>query len=102
MDKCIGKSFFFPPSLSGLTFCYKEPFLCFAAKEFAEHFPSARFIHIIRDGRDNADSLCRSYGDALSDKVLTSQILSLSKVSEIGFYKTSSGFNYPYWVSECD
>ena len=90
------------PSLSGLAFCYKEPFLCFAAMKFAEHFPSARFIHIIRDGRDNADSMCRSYGDALSDKVLASQVLSLSMVSEIGFFKTHSGFNYPYWLAEHD
>jgi hypothetical protein len=96
------RKLFSPPSLSGLTFCYKEPFLCFAAKEFAEHFPSARFIHIIRDGRDNADSMCRTYGDALSEKVLTSQVLSLNKVSEIGFFKTHSGFNHPYWVAEHD
>lgn len=70
--------------------------------KFAEHFPSARFIHIIRDGRDNADSMCRSYGDALSDEVLASEVLSLSKVSEIGFFKSHSGFNYPYWLAEHD
>jgi hypothetical protein len=93
---------FSPPTLSGLTFCYKEPYLCFAAMKFAEHFPSARFIHIIRDGRDNADSMCRSYGDALSDEVLASEVLSLSKVSEIGFFKAHSGFNYPYWLAEHD
>lgn len=86
------------PSLEGVTFCYKEPFLCFAATQFADHFPNSRFIHIIRDGRDNADSMCRTYGDALSDEILASDSLSLNKVSEIGFWRRIEGFNFPYWI----
>jgi hypothetical protein len=86
------------PSLDGITFCYKEPFLCFAATKFADHFPNSRFIHIIRDGRDNADSMCRTYGDALSDDILASDSLSLNKVSEIGFWRRIEDFNFPYWI----
>jgi hypothetical protein len=86
------------PGMQDLLFCYKEPFLCFAVEHFASHFPHSRFIHIIRDGRDNADSMSRTYGDALSDEVLTSELLSLNKVSEVGFYERVDGFNYPYWI----
>lgn len=88
------------PSLDGLVFCYKEPFLCFAVQQFAVHFPNSRFIHIIRDGRDNADSMCRTYGDALSDEVLSSDCLSVNKVSEIGFWRRIKNFNYPYWIRD--
>lgn len=86
------------PSLEGKLFCYKEPFLCFAAEHFAAHFPNSKFIHIIRDGRDNADSMIRTYGDALSDEVLTSDKLSFNKVSEIGFWRRQDDFNFPWWL----
>jgi hypothetical protein len=82
----------------GKLFCYKEPFLCFAAVHFAQAFPQAKFIHIIRDGRDNADSLDRTYTHALSDSVLQSDLLSFNKNSEIGIWRTIDGFNYPWWV----
>jgi hypothetical protein len=88
------------PSMNSLVFCYKEPFLCFAASHFAAHFPNSRFIHIIRDGRDNADSMCRTYGDALNNETLSSDILSTNKVSEIGFWNRVDGFNYPWYLSE--
>lgn len=86
------------PSLEGKLFCYKEPFLCFAAEHFAAHFPNAKFIHIVRDGRDNTDSMVRTYGDALSDAVLVSEQLSYNKVSEIGTWRRVNGFNYPWWL----
>ena len=88
------------PSMSGLVFCYKEPFLCFAASKFASHFPNSRFIHIVRDGRDTADSMCRTYGDALSDETLSSDALSMNKVSEIGFWNRVNGFNYPWYLQQ--
>lgn len=91
---------FSSPSMKGLTFCYKEPFLCFAATQFPLHFPNSRFIHIIRDGRDIADSMCRTYGDALSDKILSSDALSANKVSEIGFWNRVDGFNYPWYLKD--
>lgn len=86
------------PKLDGALFCYKEPFLCFAASRFAEHFPNSKFLHIIRDGRDNADSLDRTYPHALSDEVLRSDVLSLNKNSEIGAWTNVDGLNIPNWV----
>jgi hypothetical protein len=91
-----------PPTLDGALFCYKEPFLCFAADKVARHFPNARFIHIVRDGRDNADSLERTYPDALSDEVIRSAFLSANKNSEIGPWRTHDGVNVPWWVPTAD
>jgi hypothetical protein len=48
---------------------YKEPFLAFAPEFAWESFPGVRLIHIVRDGRDCADSLVRSYG-VLTDEQL--------------------------------
>lgn len=92
------KEFLAKPSLDNNLFCYKEPFLCFAAKEFSLAFPNSKFIHIIRDGRDNADSMERKYPHALSDEVLNSIELTENKNSEIGEYVSIDGFNYPFWV----
>ena len=88
------------PSLAGKIFCYKEPFLCFAAQDFAEEFPNSKFIHIVRDGRDNADSMERTYKYALSDEVLVSDFYSFNKNSEIGYWTRIDGFNFPWWVPE--
>ncbi len=96
------QDFFEKPSMERRLFCYKEPFLCFAVDHFAEHFPNSKFIHIIRDGRDNADSMARSYGDALSDEILASEGLSYNKVSEIGTWRRVNGFNYPWWLPESE
>lgn len=90
------------PKLKGNLFCYKEPFLCFAAKEFSDYYGKSKFIHIIRNGLDNADSMERSYGDALSDEVLSSEFLSTNKNSEIGMFDRIDGFNYPYWLDTSD
>jgi len=48
---------------------YKEPFLAFAPDFAWEAFPGAHVIHIVRDGRDCADSLVRTFG-VLSDERL--------------------------------
>ena len=88
--------------LKNTIFCYKEPFMCFAAVDFAEYFTNAKFVHIIRDGRDNADSLDRKYTDALSDRVLKSDELCLNKVSEIGIWHKINGINVPYWVPDIE
>ena len=81
-------------------FCYKEPFLSFAAKEFSEYYPESKFIHIVGNGFDVADSMCHSYVDALSDDVLSSKYLSKNNNSEIGFFKSIDGFDYPYWLKK--
>jgi hypothetical protein len=90
------------PSLEGALFCYKEPFLCFTADKFARVFPNARFVHIVRDGRDNADSLERAYPDALSDEVLKDDFLSGNKNTEIGLWTKLDGVNVPWWVPAAD
>jgi hypothetical protein len=90
------------PTLDGVLFCYKEPFLCFAAEKFARHFSAARFVHIVRDGRDNADSLERTYPHALSDSTVTSDFLSSNKNSEIGLWEKLDGVNVPWWVPAAD
>ena len=86
-------------TLEGSIFCYKEPFLCFAATEFARAFPRAQFIHIIRDGRDNADSLQRKYPNALSDRVLKDRDLVRNNNSEVGFYREYEDYCVPWWVA---
>ncbi len=92
--------FFETPSLQNTIFCYKEPFLCFAAEQFARHFTKAKFIHIIRDGRDNADSMDRSYAHALSDEVLQDAFLANNKISEIGMWRKYNGYCIPWWVEK--
>jgi hypothetical protein len=86
------------PSLEGAYFCYKEPFMCLAATEVARHFPNSKFIHILRDGRDSADSLERTYPDALTDRVLTNKRLANNKNSEIGIIRPYRDFFLPWWV----
>jgi len=81
---------------------YKEPFLCFAMHSIADHFRNSRFIHILRDGRDNADSLERAYPDALSDRVLRDPLLAQNKSSEIGVWRSHANACVPWWVSEGD
>lgn len=89
-------------SLEGRTMLYKEPFIAFAIQPIAQHFGGSRILHIVRDGRDNADSLDRSYRHALSDEVLSDPFLTSQKNSEIGGYVTIDGFNFPWWVSEAE
>jgi hypothetical protein len=86
------------PSLADAVFCYKEPFLCFAADSFAREFPRSKFIHIVRDGRDNADSLMRHYPGVLSDAVLRDKHLVACKNSEIGSYRAFDSSYIPWWV----
>jgi hypothetical protein len=86
------------PSIDGVSFCYKEPFLCFAIEQVARHFPNAKFLHIVRDGRDCADSLQRTYADALSDDVLTDERLATNKNSEIGIFRQWQNYYLPWWI----
>ena len=51
-------------------FIYKEPFLSFAPELVLESLPEAPVVYLLRDGRDVANSLVRSY-DVLSDERLT-------------------------------
>lgn len=86
------------PGLKDVYFCYKEPFLCFAMEQVADHFPNSKLIHIIRDGRDNADSMERTYPHALSDRVLTDELLANNNNSEIGVYRVFDRYYLPWWI----
>lgn len=88
------------PELEGKIFCYKEPFMCFGMEQVAEEFPNAKFIHIIRDGRDNADSMERSYPLALSDETLKDLHMVRNKSSEIGAFYKVGDFHIPWWVDQ--
>jgi hypothetical protein len=84
--------------LAEFLFAYKEPFLIFACQQFAAHFTKAKFIHIIRDGRDCADSMERTYPHALTDAVLRSATLWRLKGSEIGVARPWKGWFLPWWL----
>lgn len=90
---------FWRRNLDDLKFCYDEPFLCFAIPEVAKHFPNSQFIHIVRDGRDNADSMERTYPQALSDAVLSDGRLANCKNSEIGMFRHFDRRFVPWWIS---
>lgn len=78
---------------------YKEPFMAMAASAIARHFPAARFIHLVRDGRDCAHSMERTYGLALSDAVLDARSARWREVgSEIGVGRVHEGSVVPWWV----
>ena len=93
---------FGPGTIEGWLFCYKEPFAGFAIDALIDEFPAAKFIHIVRDGRDNADSMVRSYPHALSDETLASRFLAMQKSSEIGPFEWRGGFAHPWWVNAKD
>ena len=86
------------PTINNKLFCYKEPFMGFALKSIIKEFPNAKFIHIFRNGKDNADSMVRSYPHALSDEVLSDFDLASQKNSELGLFEFSDGFAYPWWI----
>ncbi|WP_417735106.1 sulfotransferase family protein [Rosistilla oblonga] len=88
------------PSITNQIFCYKEPFAAFAINEMTDYFPQAKVIHIVRDGRDVADSMERSYPDALSNQVLRSEHLAMQKNSEIGVARAVCDSLVPWWVPE--
>lgn len=80
---------------------YKEPFMAFTAERLAAHFVGARIVHLVRDGRDCADSLDRTYGAALSDEVLRADGgLWRQMGSEVGVARRRGASVVPWWVAE--
>jgi hypothetical protein len=72
---------------------YKEPFLAFAPAYTLDALPGARLINIVRDGRDVANSLVRSY-DVLTDEKLR------LRTTESPLYRDLDGRPVPWWVAE--
>ena len=75
------------------TLIYKEPFLAFAPELSFAASPDSRVVYLLRDGRDVADSLIRSY-DVLSDERLATLD---SNEAPIGRWM-SRGLYVPWWV----
>lgn len=71
---------------------YKEPFLAFAPQYVYEALPEARLIYILRDGRDVADSLVRTYD------VLTDEKLSHTDTTEAPITREHGKRFVPWWV----
>jgi hypothetical protein len=75
---------------------YKEPFLSFAPEIALEAVPEAPLVYLLRDGRDVANSLVRSY-DVLSDDKLTRLTH-----SEMRLGRRVDHRYVPWWVAEGD
>jgi len=73
-------------------FVYKEPFLGFAPDFVLDALPDSKIIHIVRDGRDCANSLRTSY-DVLTDEKLTNL-----KGSEARLGRKYDHRYVPWWV----
>ena len=73
---------------------YKEPFLSLAPRFVVDALPDAPIVHIVRDGRDCANSLVESY-DVLSDEKLTHL-----KGSEMRLGRSYDERYVPSWVEE--
>ncbi len=73
---------------------YKEPFLAFAPEFAYEAFPDARLIYLLRDGRDVANSLVRSY-DVLSEEKLRGLAS-----NELMLGRARGDLYVPWWVED--
>jgi hypothetical protein len=71
---------------------YKEPFLAFSPDLVFDALPGSRLIHLVRDGRDVADSLVRSY-DVLSDRALAGL-----ETNEVPIGRRHDSIFVPWWV----
>lgn len=71
---------------------YKEPFLGFAPEFVLDALPNSKIVHIVRDGRDCANSLRKSY-DVLTDEKLTNL-----KGSEMRMGRKYDHRYVPWWV----
>lgn len=73
---------------------YKEPYLVFSPRFAYETFPDTRLIHIVRDGRDCADSLVRSY-HTFTDESMRDACFPEGPVG-----RQRGDLHIPWWVKE--
>jgi hypothetical protein len=73
---------------------YKEPFLAFSPQLAYAALPQARLLYIVRDGRDVADSLVRTYG------VLTDERLADLESDEVAMGRKVGERYVPWWVGD--
>ena len=87
-------------SLDDIKVVYKEPIATFIPQFLYEVFPDAKLIHIIRDGRDVAVSMIRTY-NVLNSRVLKSEEEMLYRgTDELAFPRKVNGGVVPWWVEE--
>ena len=75
-------------------FIYKEPFFSFAPWYPYEALPEARLVYLVRDGRDVADSLVRTYD------VLTDEKLAALSTNEAPLGRQYDDRYVPWWVED--
>ncbi len=73
---------------------YKEPYLVFSPRFAYDTFEDTRLIHIVRDGRDCADSLVRSY-DTFTDESMRDANFPEGPVG-----RQRGPLFIPWWVAE--
>ena len=79
---------------------YKEPFLTFIAQFLCRTFQDCQIIHIIRDGRDVANSLVQTF-NTFNDEVFTNKRLIMEqRYGEVAFPRSVNGGVVPWWVEK--
>jgi hypothetical protein len=73
---------------------YKEPFLSFSPSFVLDALPDAQILYLVRDGRDCANSLRRTY-DVLTDEKLTHL-----RGTEMRMGRAYDDRYVPWWVAE--
>lgn len=71
---------------------YKEPFFSFAPEFVQRALPESKIVYLVRDGRDCANSLVKSYD------VLTNEKLKSFRTSESPMGYIHQGVCVPWWV----
>ena len=78
-------------------FVYKEPMLSFAPELVMDAFPKGKVLHIVRDGRDAANSMVQTYGSFTEERIMPSPI---NVYGVLG--RTVNDRTVPWWVGEGD
>jgi hypothetical protein len=73
---------------------YKEPFLAFAPEFSYNSLPGCKIVHIIRDGRDCANSMVKSYD------TLTNERLKDLRTAEVPIGRKFKDIYIPWWIAE--